>query len=239
MPAVPKFEGDKIVVKSTARDQAQAFVDAGNYNQFASEMQSSYVNHFNNVLAASEFLAAESHRRSVEALKSFSTDLGNKLRETLVAQERSIESMRLRGDLLWWQQTAFSPSRRVGYSEMEPVEVPLIAALDLHLLMPNVAPVAAEHMLSELVSKGDQQPEGDDRRPGQRYGRGPSWGFGSRAGTGFGRRSVRRGSCRFPPKLRLPRVSCDRSSFRQGHTVTGKRAQRLAQPGITALGEMG
>lgn len=32
MPAVPKFEGEKIGVKSTARDQAKAFVDAGNYN---------------------------------------------------------------------------------------------------------------------------------------------------------------------------------------------------------------
>lgn len=77
----------------------------------------------------------------------------------LLAQERSIESMRLRGDLLWWQQTAFSPSRRVGYSEMDAIEVPLVAALDLHLLMPKIAPLAAEHMLSELVSQTTNDPK--------------------------------------------------------------------------------
>lgn len=156
-------------------------------------MQSSYVDHVNNLLAASELLAAESHRRSVEALKSFSTELGTKLRETLMAQERPIESMRLRGDLLWWQQMAFSPSQRVGYSEMESVEVPLVAALDLHLLMQNVAPLAAEHMLSELVSKATDGPDGDDRRHGRRQGRRPAVGFGSRAGTCSGRHSVRCG----------------------------------------------
>jgi hypothetical protein len=134
MPAVSKFEEEKLGVKSNARTQAQTLAGAANWQVFAQQMQETYVDHVNSLLAASEFLAAQSHRRSVE-------------------------SMRLRGDLLWWQQTSFSPSRRVGYSELEAVEVPLVAALDLHLLMPKIAPLAAEHMLSELVSRTTNDPK--------------------------------------------------------------------------------
>jgi hypothetical protein len=159
MPAVSKFEEEKLGVKSNARTQAQTLAGAANWQVFAQQMQETYVDHVNSLLAASEFLAAQSHRRSVDALRTFSSELGNKLRDMLLAQERSIESMRLRGDLLWWQQTSFSPSRRVGYSELEAVEVPLVAALDLHLLMPKIAPLAAEHMLSELVSRTTNDPK--------------------------------------------------------------------------------
>lgn len=153
MPAVPKVEEDRIAVESTARNQAQTFVDAGNYNQFASVMQASYVDHVNSLLSAAELLAATAQKRSVEALRSFAGELGTKLRDALVTHERSIDSMRLRSDLIWWQQAAFSPSKRVGYSTLNPVEAVIVTAIDLHKLMPPVAPLAAEHMLSELVSQ--------------------------------------------------------------------------------------
>lgn len=153
MPAVASFDDDRIAVESNARDQAKTFVEAGNYNQFAQAMQGSYVDHVNSLLTASEILAASAHRRSVEALRSFSGDLGTKLRDALVTHERAIDSMRLRSDLIWWRQTGFSPRRRVGYSTLSPAETCLIAAIDLHELMPPVAPLAAEHLLSELVSQ--------------------------------------------------------------------------------------
>lgn len=153
MPSVAKFEDDRIGVKSTAREQAQTFVDAGNYNQFTQAMQPMYVNHVNSLLSASEVLAATAHKRSVESLHSFAGDLGSKLRGALAMQERAIESMRLRSDLMWWQQTGFSPSKRVGYSTLRPVEAVLVAAVDLHELMPPLAPLAAEHLLSEFISK--------------------------------------------------------------------------------------
>ncbi len=153
MPAVPKFDADRIAIKSPARAQAQAFVEEGNYSQFATVMQQSYVEHVDHLLSASEMLAAASHKRSVESLRSFASDLGTKLRDTLTIQERSIDSMRLRSDLLWWRQTGFSPTKRVGYSTLGPAEVTLVAAVDLHKLMPPVAPLAAEHLLFELVSQ--------------------------------------------------------------------------------------
>lgn len=158
MPAIASFEEDRIRVNSGARDQAKAFFDSGNYNQFAQTMQASYVDHVNELLSASEVLAATAHKRSIEALRSFAGELGTKLREVLVMQERSIDSMRLRSDLIWWQQTGFSPSLRVGYSTLNPVEAAIVAAIDLHELMPPVAPLAAEHLLFELVSQATGNP---------------------------------------------------------------------------------
>jgi hypothetical protein len=159
MPAVASFDDDRIGVKSSARDQAKTFVEAGNYNQFAQAMQASYIDHVNSLLSASEVLAASAHRRSVETLRSFAGDLGTKLRDALVMHERSIDSMRLRSDLIWWRQTGFSPRKRVGYSTLSPVEACLVSAIDLHELMPPVAPLAAEHLLSELVSQATGNPE--------------------------------------------------------------------------------
>lgn len=153
MPAVPKFDHQSIGIKSPARQHAQTMAESAGFQQFAQAMQDSYVDHVETLLAASESLAAESHRKSLDALRTFSSDLGAKLRTSLAAHERSIESIRLRSDLMWWHQTAFSPSRRVGYSALDPVEVPLIAALDLHWLTPAVAPLAAEQMLCELVTR--------------------------------------------------------------------------------------
>lgn len=159
MPTVAKFEDDRIGVNSAARDQAQAFVVAGNYNQFASNMNASYVDHVDELLSASERLAATAHKRSLDALRTFASELGTKLRDALAMHERSIDSMRLRSDLIWWHQTGFSPSKRIGYSTLGTADAPLVAAIDLHELMPPVAPLAAEHLLSELVSQATGNPE--------------------------------------------------------------------------------
>lgn len=153
MPSIENYEEQRIPVKSDARTKAQEFQDAANFQQFASALQSSYAEHVDTMLEASEFLAALAYKKSNEALRAFASDLGTKLRHSLAVHETAIESMRLRSDLLWWRETSFSPTRRVGYSELSAAEAAVVAALDLHLLMPAVAPLAAEHMLSELVAK--------------------------------------------------------------------------------------
>jgi hypothetical protein len=153
MPSVAKFDAKRIGVDTPAREQASTFVNPGNYNVFAQNLNNGYVDHVNHLVTASEVLAAEAHRRSVEELRSYSAELGKKLREILRAQEQAIESMRLRGELLWWQKTTFSPSRRVGYSTLEPAEVSLVTAYDLHQLMPRVAPLAVEHLLSGVADE--------------------------------------------------------------------------------------
>lgn len=155
MPAVSKFDDNRITVptSATAREEAASFVASGNWNTFAQTMMAGYANHVESIVSASEVAAATALRQSNEDLRTFAGELGKKLREILAAQENAIESTRLRGELLWWQRTAFSPTRRVGYSDLELAEVPVVAAYDLHLLMPEVAPLAAEHLLSGVVAK--------------------------------------------------------------------------------------
>lgn len=155
MPAVSKFDGDRIAVPTaaTAREEAATFVASGNWQNFALAMMTAYPTHVEALVSASEVAAAKALRQSNEDLRTFAGELGKKLRSILAAQENAIESTRLRGELLWWQRTAFSPTRRVGYSDLEPAEVPVVAAYDLHLLMHEVAPLAAEHLLSGVVEK--------------------------------------------------------------------------------------
>lgn len=155
MPSVTKFDDDRITVPTaaTARKEAASFVASNNYSTFATTMMSGYVSHVEALVSASEVAAAMALRQSNEDLRAFAGELGKRLREILSAQEKAIESTRLRGELLWWQRTAFSPTRRVGYSDLERAEVPVAAAYDLHLLMPEIAPLAAEHLLSGVVAK--------------------------------------------------------------------------------------
>lgn len=155
MPSVSKFEDDRITVRAgtTAREEAIEFVATGNYNTFASVLMTGYTTHVEALVTASEVAAAQALRQSNEALRGFAGELGKKLREILAAQENAIESTRLRGELLWWERTAFSPTRRVGYSDLKPAEVSVVASYDLHLLMPEVAPLAAEHLLTGVIAK--------------------------------------------------------------------------------------
>lgn len=153
MPSVSKFNKDRIPVDTTARSEATSFAASGNWQNFASTLMSNYVSHVEALVSASEVAAGEALRRSNEDLRAFASELGKKLRDILAAQENAIESTRLRGELLWWQRAAFSPTRRAGYSDLEPAEVAVVAAHDLHLLMPKVAPLAAEHLLNGVVAK--------------------------------------------------------------------------------------
>ncbi|GCD20170.1 hypothetical protein CTKZ_17320 [Cellulomonas algicola] len=160
MPSVSKFDDDRIKVSAAAlREEAANFVSSGNWNTFASTLMSGYTAHVDSLVSVSEVAAAAALRRSNEDLRAFAGELGRKLREILAAQENAIESTRLRGELLWWQRTAFSPTRRVGYSDLKPAEVTVVAAYDLHLLMPEVAPLAAEHLLSGVVTEASGNAE--------------------------------------------------------------------------------
>lgn len=156
MPPVSKFDDARIPVDTTARSEAATFAGQGNWQNFAVALAPKYEAQVEALVSASEIAAGEALRRSNEDLRTFASELGKKLREIMAAQENAIESTRLRGELLWWQRTAFSPTRRVGYADLEPAEVAVVAAYDLHRLMPEVAPLAAEHLLSGVVAKASR-----------------------------------------------------------------------------------
>ncbi|HWI43654.1 MAG TPA: GTPase-associated system all-helical protein GASH [Nocardioides sp.] len=154
MPSIAKFEDKRIpLTNSTARKEAARIEEAGgNYSTFATELQAIYTKHVDTLVGAAEVLAGTAQQRSIDALRSFANELGSRLRETLAAQEAVVESIRLRSDLLWWYETQFSPTMQLPYEKLQPPELPIVAALDLHRLMPEVAPLAAEHLLAVVVS---------------------------------------------------------------------------------------
>lgn len=153
MPSVEKIDSNRIAVSTSARERAQELQDSGNWQVFAQSLQTTYSEHIESLVSVSEKLAGEVAGRANESLRNFASELGSKLRDVLSSQEQAIESIRLRGELLWWKESAYSLSRRTGYSRLAPADACLAAAFDLHLLMPDVAPLSAEHLLFELVTR--------------------------------------------------------------------------------------
>lgn len=96
-------------------------------------------------------IAQEAHKHSNAQLREYSSALGTRLRETLAAHEQTIEAVRLQSALLWWHQTAFSSRLRCGYDELSHADVVIAAAVDLHDVVPEIAPLAVEHLLANLV----------------------------------------------------------------------------------------
>jgi hypothetical protein len=115
-------------------------------------MQASLVDDVTKLIALAESAGFAGQRRAHEELKAALTALGSRLREAFALHERGLQAVRLRGELLWWHQSRYSPSLKSGYDELgESAHVAVAAAVDLHEIVPTVAPVAAEHVLSQLV----------------------------------------------------------------------------------------
>lgn len=151
MPTISKIEDERIPIDTPLRSRAQELEDAQNYSTFAEELQGEFVNHVEEVISVSEVLAAEAYKRSVAQLKDFAMGLGARLREALAAQDKTMEAMRQRSELLWWRQTAFSARLSCAYADFRPADVAIAAAVDLHDIVPSIAPLAVEHLLADLV----------------------------------------------------------------------------------------
>ncbi|WP_194822195.1 GTPase-associated system all-helical protein GASH [Micromonospora sp. S-DT3-3-22] len=151
MPTIPKAEDEKIPIDTPLRNRASELEDAASYNVFAQQLQGEFAEHVEQVIGVSEVLAAEAHRRSVTQLKDFATGLGARLREALAAQEQTMEAVWLRSELLWWRETIFSTRLSRSYADLDPADVAIAAAVDLHNIVPLIAPLAVEHLLADLV----------------------------------------------------------------------------------------
>lgn len=151
MPTIPKVDDKRIPISTSLRDRAKELEGAANYNTFSQQLQSEFAQHVEQIIGVSEVLAAEALKRSVDQLKDFSSILGARLREVVVANERTMEAQRLRGELLWWRQTAFSARLSRAYGELSSADVAIAAAIDLHDIVPPIAPLAVEHLLADLV----------------------------------------------------------------------------------------
>src|SRR5680860_1127914 len=119
----------------------------------AAQLQAEFEGFVKDLVNVAGLAATEAEKRAHTLLKEFAGPLGTKLRDALAAVERGNDASRLRINLLWWRQTAYSERLSKPYADLEaPAAVAAAAAADLHAQVPDLAPVVVEHLLADLVS---------------------------------------------------------------------------------------
>jgi hypothetical protein len=152
MPALKEPESFTMKLRPDIIARAEALQNQPNWPQLHSQVQASFVEDVTKLISLAEGAGFVGHQRAHEELKTALGTLGTRLREALELHERGLAAVRLRGDLVWWQQSRYSQSLKCGYDELDgAAEVAVAAAVDLHNLVPAVAPVAAEYVLADLV----------------------------------------------------------------------------------------
>jgi hypothetical protein len=155
MPTIPAPSPGGITLNADPLGKrAAATVAAGNYNQFASQLQGEFEAYVRDLVHTAGVAATEAEKRAQALVKEFAAPLGTKLRDAIAAVERGHQASSLRIDLLWWRQTAYSERLSKPYSALgSPGAVAAAAAADLHAQVPPLAPVVVEHLLADLVSE--------------------------------------------------------------------------------------
>ncbi|PRY19987.1 GTPase-associated system all-helical protein GASH [Pseudosporangium ferrugineum] len=151
MPTVAKVDLEKIAIKTPLRDRSQQLQENGNYNNFAQSLQADYASHVDQLVGVSEILSAEAYKRSVAQLREFVSLLGGRLREVIGVHDQRVNAVLLRSELLWWRQTAFSARLSRAYGDLSVADAAIAAAVDLHSIVPAIAPLAVEHLLADLT----------------------------------------------------------------------------------------
>ena len=75
--------------------------------------------------------------------------LGDKYDEVVQVQSGS----QMRMDVLWWSESLYSPSQRLGYHDLPPSVAAVTAAIDLMSIVPPLAPASVTYVLGETVRR--------------------------------------------------------------------------------------
>jgi len=152
MPSVKAPERFTMSARQEVIGSAAQYAGLPNYQQLFEQVQSDLANDVTRLIKLAEGAGYHGAKLASDQLKEALSTLGDKLREAFTLHERGLESVRLRGELLWWQQSQYSPTLERGYEELEDVaQLVVAAAADLHTLVPVATPVPVEHVLSRLV----------------------------------------------------------------------------------------
>ena len=77
--------------------------------------------------------------------------MSGQLTTTLQAVSDATAGLQRRTNLLWWKEALFSPSVRMSYREMSPVEAAVLMASDMHRQIPTFSPASVAAFLRETV----------------------------------------------------------------------------------------
>ena len=77
--------------------------------------------------------------------------MSGQLTTTLQAVSAATTGLQRRTNLLWWKETLFSPSVRMSYREMLPLDAAVLMAFDMHRHIPTFSPASVAAFLRETV----------------------------------------------------------------------------------------
>lgn len=80
-------------------------------------------------------------------INKFFTGVSTALTKAFTQSFQSLQAVEQRSRLLWWKETQYSLTLRRGYREVPAVVLPVVLALDLLALLPDVVPVSVDYLL--------------------------------------------------------------------------------------------
>ena len=99
--------------------------------------------------ALQEFSESLSTETLEAEINKFFTGISTSLTATFEQSFRSLVAVERRSKLLWWKETLFSTTLRKSYREIDPAVLPVVMAIDLAQLLPDVAPVSVDYLLTD------------------------------------------------------------------------------------------
>lgn len=82
-------------------------------------------------------------------INEFFAGISASLSATFEQSFQSLVAVERRSKLLWWKETLFSTTLRKSYREIDPAVLPVVMAIDLAQLLPDVAPVSVDYLLTD------------------------------------------------------------------------------------------
>lgn len=75
--------------------------------------------------------------------------VSDSLTKAFAASFRSLQAVEQRSKLLWWKETLYSITLGKGYQELDRAVLPVVMAMDLFELLPDVTPVSVDYLLKD------------------------------------------------------------------------------------------
>lgn len=153
----------------TSLKKAIGVDDSGNYYSFSQYQNQNNVwgTHFASTASDSIAKAIEQtvqgygESLSTESLETeinkFFNNVRTSLTKTFKESFQSLVAVERRSKLLWWKETLYSTTLRKGYREIDAAVLPIVMAIDLAKLLPDITPVSVDYLLTDTYRavKGD------------------------------------------------------------------------------------
>jgi len=118
-------------------------------DHFANTAASGITTAFNNALAQ---LNQAINPANIETpINKFFTDFKKSLDENLKTTFNSMVAVERRSKLLWWKETLYSTSLKVGYRGLDKNILPIVMSADLNIQIPEITPISVDYFLRDTI----------------------------------------------------------------------------------------